>query len=301
MKLYSLLNENNVLLEAEVGDLGAAVRAMVGSFGDSVPAEHADALVKVLMGRERAAPTHIDAGVYVPHCRLEWLEVFLFGLLIPEQPIAHPVADQEPVAMFFTILAPQTKNTMMLQTLAAIARLLKSKETRQALLSQRNPDRAIRIIENTGIDVRRTLVAADIMTPITHTVTTDLVLARAVDVLVKAPDEGVPVLDRHGKLVGELTSKELMVLGMPSYVGVLANAAMLANFEPFENFFQHENTMTVREICRRDVVQVTPDAPVIQVSHLMMTNQKRRVYVVEDGELKGIIFRKTIIERVLHI
>jgi PTS system nitrogen regulatory IIA component len=301
MKLYSLLNENHVLLEAKVGDLESALTAMIEVFGASLPDERTDELVALLMDRERQYPTHIDGGVYVPHCRLEWLEVFLFGLLVPDKPIPHSVVGQEPIAMFFMILAPQTKNTMMLQTLAGIARVLRSKETRQALLGQRSPERAIRIIENTGVDVRRTLVAADIMTPVTHTVTIDMVLARAVDVLVKAPDEGVPVIDKHGKLVGELTSKELMVLGMPNYIGVLANSAILDNFEPFENFFQHENHMTVREICRRDVVQVTPDAPVVQVSHLMMTHQKRRVYVVEDGELKGMIFRKVIIERVLHI
>jgi PTS system nitrogen regulatory IIA component len=301
MKLYSLLDENNVLLGESYPTLETALRAMVASFRDALPEGRVNSLIDGLVAREAANPTMIDAGICVPHARLEWLEVFLLGLLVPDEPIAHPVADQPPIEMFFMILAPQTKNTMMLQTLAAIARLLKSKEARQALLSQRVPARAIRLIEDTGIDVRRTLVAADIMTPIHHVVTSDMVLARAVDILVAAPDEGVPVLDKQGRLVGELTSKELLVLGMPSYVGVLSNPAMLDNFEPFENFFQHENHMRVRELCRRDVVSAPLDAPVVQISHLMMIHQKRRVYVVDDGELKGIIYRRTIVERVLHI
>lgn len=301
MKLYSLLNENHVVLGEEFESLRAALLRLLDNFRDAVPADRAEQVADALIERETQSPTLIDAGVYVPHMRLEWLEVFLVSLLVPERPIPHPAQGQDPINMFFLILAPQTKNTMMLQTLAAIARLLKSKESRQALLNQRNPSRALRIIEDTGIDVRRTLVAADIMTPVEHKVSVDTVLARAVDVLVAAPDEGIPVLDKQGRLVGELTSKELMVLGMPSYVGLLTNSALLDNFEPFENFFQHENHMTVREICRRDVVQVPPNAPVVQISHLMMINQKRRVYVVEDGELKGIIYRKNIVERVLHI
>jgi PTS system nitrogen regulatory IIA component len=168
------------------------------------------------------------------------------------------------------------------------------------MLRVKSPARLLRFIEESGIDVKKTLVAADIMQPVTHTVRIDTVLARAVDVLVAAPDEGIPVLDGHGRLAGELTSRELLKLGMPKYLDLIVNPAMLESFEPFENFFKHENTMTVREVCRRDIVTVPPGAPVVQVTHLMMTRQKRRVYVVDQHELRGVIYRKDIIARVLH-
>ena len=76
---------------------------------------------------------------------------------------------------------------------------------------------------------------------------------------------------------------------------------MLDSFEPFENFFQHENNMTVREICRRDIITVDPATPVVHVTHLMMTRHKRRIYVAEDNEIKGIIFRRNIVTKVLHL
>ena len=104
----------------------------------------------------------------------------------------------------------------------------------------------------------------------------------------------------QGKLVGELTNSELLKLGMPKYLDLIVNPAMLENFEPFENYFQHENSMTVREVCRRDVLWVEPAAPIVQVAHMMMTRQKRRIYVVEDGALKGVILRKNIVVKVLH-
>ena len=151
------------------------------------------------------------------------------------------------------------------------------------------------------MDIKKNLVASDIMSPITHKVTVDTVLAKAVDVLVDAPDEGIPVLGDKGKLVGELTSAELLILGMPKYLDLIVNPAMLDSFEPFENFFQHENNMTVRELCRRDIITVEPGTSVVHVTHLMMTRHKRRIYVVEEDELKGVIFRKNIITRVLHL
>ncbi|HOE95346.1 MAG TPA: PTS sugar transporter subunit IIA [Candidatus Sumerlaeota bacterium] len=301
MKLYSLLNENHVLIGEAVQTMEEALRRMVRAFGAAVAPDQVDPLVHSLLAREEQHPTVIDDRVCIPHMRMESLDVFLLGLLVPEHPIPHPNPEQGPVALIFMILAPQTKNTMMLQTLAAIARLLKSRETKQAILSVRSAPRLLRWIEDSGIDVKKTLMAGDIMSPITHTVRTDTVLARAVDVLVDAPDEGIPVLNEQGKLVGELTSRELLRLGMPNYLGLIANPSMLDSFEPFENFFQHENSMTVREICGRDIVTVSPSAPVVQVAHLMMTRQKRRIYVLDEGQLRGIIFRKTIIERVLHL
>ena len=301
MKLYSLLNENLVLIGERVESLEEALRRMIEAFGDAIKSDKIDSVVADLLAREMHHPTVIDDHVCLPHLRLEHLDVFLLGLMVPEQPIPHPAPDQKPVSMIFMVLTPQDKNTMMLQTLSAISRLLKSRETKQAILHVRSATRLIRLIEESGVDVKKTLVAADIMSPIEHSVRVDTLLARAVDVLVEAPDEGIPVMNEHGRLIGELTSRELLSLGMPNYLDLIVNPAMLDSFEPFEHFFKHENTMAVREVCRREVITVEPSAPVVQVAHLMMTRQRRRIYVVEDGECLGIIYRKTIVERVLYL
>jgi CBS domain-containing protein len=59
--------------------------------------------------------------------------------------------------------------------------------------------------------------------------------------------------------------------------------------------------MAVREICRRDIVAVTPEALIIEVVHLMMTKRKRRIYVVDEDNLVGVIYRRNLIEKVLHL
>jgi PTS system nitrogen regulatory IIA component len=300
MKLYSLLNENHVMIGREVDSLVAALRTMLLAFGDAIDPDDVNGLVEELMARERQHPTVIADHVCLPHMRLEGLDRFLVGLMVLAQPVEHVVEDLPPVAMIFMILAPQDKNTMMLQTMAAVARLLKSKKVVQAMLGVRTSSRLLRLIEESGIDVKKNLVASDVMAPVKHSVTSDTILAKAVDVLVEAPDEGIPVLDGQGKLVGELTSRELLTLGMPKYLDLIANPEMLNAFEPFESFFQHENNMMVREVCRRDIVTVEPATPVVQVTHLMITSHKRRVYVVEEGALKGVVYRKTIVARVLH-
>ena len=302
MKLYSLLNEHQVLIEEPVATFEEALAKMLEPhttvFSETQRAE----VMRLLVERERQHPSIIDQGVCVAHTRLEKLDRFVFSIIVPETPIPHPDPSVDPLRLIFMIVSPQHKNTMMLQTVAAIARLLSSRETRQAMLNVRTPARMLRVIEESGVDIKKTLIAADVMAPVEHWVTVDTILAKAVDVLVEAPDEGIPVLSADGrKLVGELTSRELLILGMPKYMDLIVNPTMLESFEPFENFFKHENTMSVREVCRRDVLAVKLDAPMVEVVHLMMTRRKRRVYVVEETTLKGVIYRRSIIERVLHM
>ncbi len=300
MKLYSLLNENQILLGAPAASLEEAISRQLHAFGGLIDRERSQRIQQLLLQRETEHPTFITQGICIPHLRMAELEHFLVGLLVPEHPLPHPAPDQPPIAAMFVVLAPQSKNTMMLQTLAAIARLLKSRENRQALLRVKSTGRLLRLIEDSGIDVKKTLVAADIMTPLAATIDPDAPLTRAVDVLVGINDEGIPVVDDQGRLVGELTSKELLTLGMPQYMDLLVNPVMLDSFEPFENYFRHENTMTVRELCRRDVITVPPSMPIVQVTHLMMTRNRRRIYVMDEGRLVGIIYRKGIVTRVLH-
>ena len=300
MKLYSLLNENHVLLDVEVATFVQAVDRLLTAFADVLDPGQVDLVRARLMEREEQFPTFMAEGVCIPHARMGELKNFLLGVLVPRQPLPHPAEGQPPVTLIFMVLAPQDRNTMMLQTLAAIARLLKSRETRQALQGVKSESRFLRLIEDTGIDVKKTLVAADIMAPVGAAVTLDTSIAHAVDVLVNVEDEGVPVVDAQGRLAGELTSKELLTLGMPRYMDLLVNSSMLDNFEPFEHYFRQENTMRVREICRRDLITVEPSMPIVQVTHLMMTRSRRRIYVVDGDELKGIIYRKDIVARVLH-
>lgn len=300
MKLYSLMNEAHVLLGNRSHDLPGALREMVATLGDAIEPHTLDEVTQALTERERQYPTLIAEGVYVPHIRLDQLSGFWLLLMVPDTPIPHIVEGQPDATILFMILAPQNKNSMMLQTLAALARLLKSRKTLQQLHHTKSPSRMIRLVEESGVDVKKTLVASDVMTPITHTLQLDMVLARALDVMVVSPDDGLPVLNEHGHLVGELTSMELINLGMPKYVGVLVNPAMLEQFEPFEKFFQHENRMKVREICRREFLAVEPSTPIVHVTHQMVTQRQRRVYVVEDGEPLGIIYRKNIVNKVLH-
>src|SRR5437016_9815710 len=120
MKLYSLLNENHVLLDEPVHSLSEALCRFIEAFGDGIDPAKKDELLATLLEREQLHPTFIADHICIPHARMPWLDRFLLGLLVPEKPFAHVVEGEPDVGVMFMILAPQTKNAMMLQTLAAI-------------------------------------------------------------------------------------------------------------------------------------------------------------------------------------
>ncbi|MCH8859294.1 MAG: CBS domain-containing protein, partial [Proteobacteria bacterium] len=201
----------------------------------------------------------------------------------------------------FIILTPLTKNTLMLQTLAAVARLLSSAKTRQALGNVRTPSRVIKIIEESGVDVKKTLCANDIMNPVEISVRPSTALTDAMELLLEAPDEGLPVLGQSGELLGELAGKDIIALGLPKYMDLMDNTSVLGNVEPFEQFFQKERFLKVKDVLSKDTMTVELDTPVVQIAHQMLTDKKRRAYVVREGKLEGIIYRKDIVTKVLML
>lgn len=300
MKLHSFIHEDQVLLNPTSNTLEGVLQELLQTMPDLFDRIAVSELSQRLMRREREFPTVIYDMACLMHLRLDTIKQMQVALAIPETPIEHPAQPEIKLKLVFLILAPQDQNSLMLQTLAAITRLLGQKAFVSAIRNVNAPNRAIRLIMESGQDVKKHVTASDVMEPIQHSVDLDMPLTDAVNVLAQAPDEGLPVIDGRGKLVGELTSKEILTLGMPKYMDLLTNPEMLNSFEPFENYFRNEKKARVRDICRRDFIHVTPSTPIVGVAHKMITENRRRVYVMEDGKPIGVIYRKSIVTRVMN-
>lgn len=299
MKLSSLFEEDSVLVHHGGKSLKEVVRGLLDTMKEDVDGATLDKIAVKLMDREAETPTIVADRICIPHMRTEAVREFRAGVAILDNPIPHP-SDGKTVDIVFLVLAPQDQNTLMLQTMAAIARRLGTKGFISSLRGVKSPTRIIKLMEESGAEVRRSLIASDIMEPVTHSLKLDTPLDEAVHTLSEARDEGVPVFDDRGKLVGELTTREVLILGMPKYLDLLTNPEMLNAFEPFENYFRQEHSLHVRDICRRDFARVTPTTQIVIVAHMMITQNRRRIYVMEDDKVDGVIYRKSILVRVMN-
>ena len=83
--------------------------------------------------RERLGSTAVGKGIAIPHGKLAGLEriVGIFGRL--NRPVDFDALDEEPVDLFFLLIAPEEAGADHLKALSKVARILRDPQTVAAL------------------------------------------------------------------------------------------------------------------------------------------------------------------------
>lgn len=121
--------------------------------------------------------------------------------------------------------------------------------------------------------------AKDIMTQNVVTVSTSTEIYDAMNLLIKHNITGLPVLDDNALLVGVLSEKDMLNL--------LYNEKLKDN--------------TVGHFMTKNPVSFGPEDNVVDICDCFLENSFRRVLIVENSKLIGIISRRDIIKFILKI
>ena len=116
-------------------------------------------------------------------------------------------------------------------------------------------------------------LARDIMTTDVVAVAPDMRLTDAVKLMLHRRISGLPVVDEDGALLGIITEHDLV-----NYL-VSGNAPRT----------------TVAEVMVREVETYSPDIPVVEIVNDFAARRIRRVPVIVEGKVVGIISRRDII------
>lgn len=109
---------------------------------------------------------------------------------------------------------------------------------------------------------------------------------------------GAPVVDETGKLLGVISSLDLLREVESEHESPSADTVYFRDILEFsapdwaetsEDFQDRLGHVTVADAMTPGGVTVHPDAPVEEVAKTLRTNRIHRVLVVEDGALVGII------------
>ena len=135
MTLADLLTPGCVIAEMQSDEQFPAIAELVDrlvSSGSLPDAKQAEALA-ALTAREEQRSTGIGGGIAIPHCFLTDLEsvVAIFGRYTGG--IDFCALDRAPVHFVVLFIVPESQHTLHLKTLAAIAKILNSAETRSRL------------------------------------------------------------------------------------------------------------------------------------------------------------------------
>lgn len=139
--------------------------------------------------------------------------------------------------------------------------------------------------------------ASDIMTTSIISARPDMSVRLAAGTMVFAGISGMPVIDESGTLLGMVTEGDLMrraELG----TGVKRRAWWLepsASASEMANQYVKEHARMVRDVMTTDIVTVTESCPVADIAELLARHHIRRVPVVRDGKVVGVVSRANLI------
>jgi len=142
--------------------------------------------------------------------------------------------------------------------------------------------------------------AEDIMSRDPVTVRAEAPLAEVVELLAGRHLSGVPVVDAEGRLLGVLTESDLMrrvaaaADAPPGFLaGLIRDAAREAGR------FAKIHGRTAQDVMTPDPLAVAPGASVAEVAKLLEERRIRRVPVVQDGRLLGLVSRADLLKALL--
>lgn len=99
---------------------------------------------------------------------------------------------------------------------------------------------------------------------------------------------GVPVVGDDDELIGVLSEKDILHCMFPEAHELFLNEER-PNYEKMEQDFKGILTLKVGDLMTRVVSSVSPDMPVMKAASMMWLKKIRRIPVVEDGKLVGIV------------
>lgn len=138
--------------------------------------------------------------------------------------------------------------------------------------------------------------AADVMTRNVVAVGPDDTVAHAVELMLERHISGLPVIGAEGALTGIVTEGDLL---RRSETGTQKRRARWLEFllgpGRMAAEYAHASGRKVNEVMTPDVVAIAEDTPLDEVVRIMEKRQIKRLPVLRDGRLVGIVSRANLI------
>jgi CBS domain-containing protein len=143
---------------------------------------------------------------------------------------------------------------------------------------------------------------SDIMTRTPVTTSPDASLEDAANLMVRTHVSGLPVVDAKGAVVGMITEGDLLRRVELGTAGREAGwlAAFLAPGRAAHDFVRTHG-QKVREVMTGDVISTSADAPLSEVVALMEAQQIKRLPVLQEGHLIGIVSRADLLRALAQL
>jgi CBS domain-containing protein len=138
--------------------------------------------------------------------------------------------------------------------------------------------------------------AKDVMTSPVISIEADAAVLQAVRIMLQRRVSGLPVVDKDGGLIGIVTEGDFLrraetgtMRRRPRWLEFLIGPGRLAEE------YTHSHGRKINDVMTSDPVSVTEDTSLDEIVRLMEKRQIKRVPVVRDGRLVGIVSRANLL------
>lgn len=200
------------------------------------------------------------------------------------------------------VLTPLDEPSGYLRTLSALTRLCQKQGFLEYVCRLVDPQQFWEYVNEIDEELSDYVSAGDIMETTFHSLRNTDALSAAIDAFCRLGVSELPVVDADGDLVGVVSDDELIRICLPDYITWMEDLSPILDFQPFAEILRQEADMPVVEIMMlaERYATVEETAPAVQVAKLMMRRDVRRVWVLRDDRLVGVISIQDFIRKVVR-
>jgi len=140
------------------------------------------------------------------------------------------------------------------------------------------------------------LTARDVMVRKFHTLSPKLSIEEAAKLFKTASELeqrrifGLIVTDQSGRLIGMMSMYDILLFIRPKHVQVWGMMEDINIAGLMEEICSRAKSVLVEDIMTTDLITVTPDTSVMFILDIMITKHIRRIPVIENGKVEGIVY-----------
>ncbi|HOW56704.1 MAG TPA: PTS sugar transporter subunit IIA [Smithellaceae bacterium] len=146
MQLADLLKKELVNADIKARTKKAVLAELVDIIIQSGIKLDQEAVVQVLLQREKLGSTGIGQGIAIPHGKINNINDLIVAFGRSHEGVDFESMDGKPAHIFFLLLAPENSAGKHLKALAKISKMLKMDNFRKALLEAKSQDDLYKLI-----------------------------------------------------------------------------------------------------------------------------------------------------------
>jgi CBS domain-containing protein len=288
MQLIELLPRAHIVAPLQGTTLRAALAELSARLRSSGAVQDAEAFERVLAGPRGRDIVAASPDVVLPHYRTSAVDRLQVALgVTPYGLDARDLGIEIRPRIVALVLAPADAATLYLQTVSALARVLREPATIDRLATASNADEVIQIAELSTLRIQPRLTVRDMMLTTVERVTPGTSVRDAADLMIRARMRALPVVGDKGEVVGIISEWDIMRGLLPQMPRAGEEAGSAAD----------PDSLRVKHVMTRSVLCISEDLGLEEAANMMINKDVEQFPVTSEGKLTGFLTRSDIIRK----